>query len=362
MIKEYSYHEIGNDYKMLKGKRVIIWCESVSGLNAYVKFHNLGIDVIGFADSFADRQETFAGLPSYSLVQLAVMDNFVIYIATCNMEYVSEILEKLEDLKDVEVYANGYVYGAGEYDVPMMKEWMKSNEKKIQFVSEHLEDEKSKYVFDKLLEYRVTNRKSILSEIEEKEHRQYFPGKDILKPDGDEIFIDAGAYNGDTSREFCEWVAGEYSKIWLLEPDSLMYQVMKEYIRLKGIKNAIPVNKGAYSYTGKIAFKEDSATGSSMIDAESGEDTIEVISIDDILNGESATYIKMDIEGAEKEALEGAERTIKTYKPKLVVCIYHKPDDLWELPYYIMQKYPWYKIYIRHYSFTSNETVMYAAI
>lgn len=81
-----------------------------------------------------------------------------------------------------------------------------------------------------------------------------------------------------------------------------------------------------------------------------------------MVGSDNVTFIKMDIEGAEMEALEGAQKTIERCKPKLAISIYHKEDDLWEIPYYILKKYPWYKIYIRHYALTTNETVMYAGI
>lgn len=68
----------------------------------------------------------------------------------------------------------------------------------------------------------------------------------------------------------------------------------------------------------------------------------------------------MDVEGAELIALKGAEQTIKKYKPKLAISIYHKPNDLWEIPLLIKSWVPEYKIYIRHYNVVSSETIMYA--
>ena len=69
---------------------------------------------------------------------------------------------------------------------------------------------------------------------------------------------------------------------------------------------------------------------------------------------------KMDIEGAEREALKGCESTIKTFFPKLAICIYHLPDDLWEIPYWLMTKFPEYEYYIRHYRDNATETLLYA--
>lgn len=77
---------------------------------------------------------------------------------------------------------------------------------------------------------------------------------------------------------------------------------------------------------------------------------------------ETPTFIKMDIEGAELEALEGAKTTIVKNKPKLAICLYHKPDDLWKIPLYLKDLVPEYKFYIRHHGKVRWETVLYATI
>ena len=197
-------------------------------------------------------------------------------------------------------------------------------------------------------------------EVYESEHQQYFPGKEILTTLPGEVFIDAGAYNGETSEEFSKWCK-DYSKIYLMEPDGLMFQVAKEYIKLKKIDHVNCINKGAYSHTTEIGFMNIAESGSSNI-SEDGKEKIQTISIDEMLAGEKATYIKMDIEGAEMAALEGAEKTIVKYKPKLAISIYHNEDDLWKIPFYIKNKYPWYRIFIRHYTSFTTETVLYAIV
>ena len=75
---------------------------------------------------------------------------------------------------------------------------------------------------------------------------------------------------------------------------------------------------------------------------------------------EAPTFIKMDIEGAEKEAILGAENIIRIQKPKMAVSIYHKREDIWELPKLLLEMNPEYRFYLRHYSFRDAETVLYA--
>jgi methyltransferase, FkbM family len=360
MIHQYNYYKIENNYEILKGKKVIIWCRSITALQIYKVLRNCGIEVIGFTDSFANRpNEMFAGIPVYTFEEIANMGNTAIYIATNVYQYQQEILEQTSRLKNADVYTTGDVYGAGLFDIAHMKQAIKKADNKIRYIRENLADERSREVFDRLIEYRVTNDRKRIPEIYEREHAQYFPTEDWIRLKDEEVFVDAGAHDGSTSLDFCNWTKGRYSKIYMMEPDPLMFEIMKEYAALNKMDHVVPIQSGAYSFTGELRFEEDSATGSSRI-TEAGETVIRVVSIDDMLKGEKATFIKMDIEGAEMEALLGAKKTIEKYKPRLAVSVYHKADDLWEIPYYVLSHYPTYKIYLRHYALTTNETVMYA--
>jgi hypothetical protein len=98
---------------------------------------------------------------------------------------------------------------------------------------------------------------------------------------------------------------------------------------------------------------------SSHIDAVGGS-RIQATSLDDCLQGASATFIKYDLEGAERAALLGAAATIRQWRPKLAISVYHLADDLWELPALIKDMTPGYRYFLRHYSFLSFETVFYA--
>lgn len=84
------------------------------------------------------------------------------------------------------------------------------------------------------------------------------------------------------------------------------------------------------------------------------------VRLSDILRNNKVTYIKMDIEGSELMALYGAEEIIKKQRPKLAICVYHKPDHLWEIPFYLRNIVLDYKIFLRHHSTLDYETVCYA--
>lgn len=91
-----------------------------------------------------------------------------------------------------------------------------------------------------------------------------------------------------------------------------------------------------------------------------GTETISVRSLDSVLQGKRASFIKMDIEGSELEALKGAEETIRKWRPKLAISMYHKPEDIWELPLYVKKLVPDYRLYLRHHSNAKWDFVLYA--
>lgn len=365
MVKRYKYTQIMKDYSGLQNRSVIIYGYSLNTLRAFQDLSNEGIRIIGFVDSFVkERGGVFCGLPFYTFEELNEMQDVCIYIATNNWEYKVQIMDKLAQLENVDVFAEGEIFGPGEYDTQYMREIIEANKNVIDYVANNLSDEKSKLVYRQLLEYRLTNDNKLLRDITDSEPEEYFPKEDFLKCSDNEVFIDAGAYNGDTAIGFARWSADTYSKIYCMEPDPIMYEVTRETVKFKNITKVSVINKGAWNTTGRISFTMDNTSGSSKI-AESGTSVIETIAIDEMLNGEKATYIKMDIEGAEYEALLGCKKTIEKYRPKLAICIYHNEDDLWKLPYHIATNYPWYKLYIRHYGYydgyyNPNETVLYA--
>ncbi len=186
--------------------------------------------------------------------------------------------------------------------------------------------------------------------------KQYFD-ENIVKPEKDEVFIDCGSLDCVTCYKFREWVGGKYNKIYSFEPDPDNLEKCYKNIENFQLKNIEMLPYGVWDKKDELHF--NCAKGGSSI-SDYGETVIKTISIDEILNGDKATFIKMDIEGAELKALIGAKETIRKWHPKLAISIYHKPEDLIELPVYIKELNPEYKFYLRHYSSSLFESVLYA--
>lgn len=195
---------------------------------------------------------------------------------------------------------------------------------------------------------------------------QYF-NPDFMTFEEEEVFVDAGCCNLVTSIELrrrCPRV----KKVYAFEPDPGSYEdcvKAKEKFRFPQAK-IIPY--GAWSENTTLCFNARNDPMSRLY--EPGMKTrikelieVPVMPIDEAIEaGDRVTMIKMDIEGAELEALKGAKQTIRRDKPKLAICIYHKPEDIVAIPMYIKELVPEYKLYIRHHANNASETVLYAVM
>ncbi len=277
-------------------------------------------------------------------------DNFNILITNY---YVSEVLEKIEanmfDLKRVFFYSELLIE---DIDIS----YFENHITEIKQVYDMLEDYKSKMIYKTMIESRFTKDINILSRTCDK--NQYFPNENWFKISKGESLIDAGAFDGDTIENFLQLTDNKYKKIYAFEPDMQNYKNLEARNYGKDIKI---IRAGLYDISQKLSFAANKG-GSSKIEINGG-DTIQVYAFDELEGAEEKiTFVKMDIEGSELKALQGMKHTIIKNKPKLAICIYHKFEDLWELPIYIKKLVPEYQLHIRNYTTYLDEVVLYATI
>jgi FkbM family methyltransferase len=186
----------------------------------------------------------------------------------------------------------------------------------------------------------------------------YFP-PDLFKISGDEVFVDCGAFDGDTIREFLARSAGQFRQIYAFEADPVNFSKLTRFIddcapqtqgRITAIRKAVSERMGVlkFSATGTAA----SAIGAHGIDVECEKLDQEVV--------EPPTWIKMDIEGSEMAALRGAQETIMRHAPILCICVYHTQDHLWNVPLLIAAHHAGYKMFLRPHLRESWDLVCYA--
>jgi len=189
---------------------------------------------------------------------------------------------------------------------------------------------------------------------------QYFD-PEFIKPiiTKNETFIDAGCWNLYTSKVFARHCNNEYKRIIAFEPSPRLYPICIE--NSADMRDTTVYQSALWNEACDISFEDAGSPGSSHISASNHKaSTAKAVKLDDVLAGEEATFIKMDIEGAELNALKGAKQTILKYRPKLAICVYHKPEDVLEIPSYILSLHDDYRLYLRHYSLWHGETILYA--
>lgn len=200
----------------------------------------------------------------------------------------------------------------------------------------------------------------------------YFNNDVLSLQDGDAL-MDAGAFDGDSAVEFvhaCRRQNLSHGRIICVEADTENYKKLLA-------NSALPLNTeyvgcGLWSEKTILQFASSSQTfvteprviseqtRSSKHGATAHDSFIETMTIDELVKETPIHFIKMDIEGAEIEALKGAVQTLQAYKPKLAISVYHQPTDIYEIPLLVKQICPDYKLFLRHLSTNLCETVLLA--
>lgn len=179
----------------------------------------------------------------------------------------------------------------------------------------------------------------------------------FLAPVQNEIYINAGAHNMQTINDFLAFSPDGYKAIYAVEPDRVMADEICAELNRRKMHDVALVRKALWSSNTTLHFSNE---GEMMRAEETGNITAKTTTIDDIAQNNHITFITMDIEGAELEALKGAIKTIKTCKPRLAISIYHKLEDICTIPRFIENILPEYRYFIRHMCYGYTETVLYA--
>ncbi|MBQ6569644.1 MAG: FkbM family methyltransferase, partial [Clostridia bacterium] len=221
------------------------------------------------------------------------------------------------------------------------RKYCEENKDKLDRVYNLLADGQSRRVFEAVIDFKLSGRIDQLIDCETTPAEAF---ENIIKPTDSEIFVDLGAYNGDTVAEFLAF--GKANKIYAVEPDARNFK--KLTANTAELQSCVCVNAAVSDKPGKVHFSAKSGRNSAIL----GEGSkIDCVSVDSLLCGNPATYIKMDVEGAEGSAVCGARQTIEKYKPKMLISCYHRSCDLFDIPERVLKVRPDYKIFMRHYPY-----------
>ena len=245
--------------------------------------------------------------------------------------------------------------GGGGYRVLSFDDLVKNHQNSIIVIATRLYHRE---ILKQLLEHGFSDENIINmgKMIDEMSERQYFD-LPYMKHCDHEVFADVGCFDGTTSMFFAKWSGNVYDAIYAFEPDYHNYEKCKRKLAdMLGSGEIFPY--GLWNMETTLLFNAIS-TGASAVSSD-GTIKIQVKVLDEVLRDKNVTFIKMDVEGSELNALKGAKKMIVEKKPKLAISIYHKPEDMWEIPELLLEYNPEYTFYLRHYSVAADETVLYA--
>ncbi len=301
------------------------------------EFNRLEIPVMGVtaSDDFV-RGQIFRCFTVKRLSEFEGEFILAVAFATC----IPEVMNRICSLKEKHNVIVPCVPVFG--DEIFNREFIERHESELNKAYE-LFDEKSKKIFAGCVNFIFGGDLDILNDITT-EKEEIFNGDFSMGEN--ESFLDLGAYRGDTVEEFLNYSGGKYSEIIALEPDRRTYKKLCGY--LENIPNSTAIQKAVFSES-KIAVFSSKAGRQSTL-SKKGEE-IQTTTVDEICEGKNITYIKMDVEGAESEALEGAKETLKKQKPKLNIALYHRSKDIFEIPLKIAEINPGYRFYIRRHPY-----------
>lgn len=323
------------------GKPIVLYGTG-NGADKIVDFceeHNIRLAGIFVSDEFC-RGQVFRGckVETYKEITQKIGKDFLLIIA-----FASELPEVLQRFQELGKAHTTIAPHLGLYkDENLDEKWFAKHQEKLQQTYAILADDLSKKVFLDMLNYKFSGKIHYL--FDHVTQRQ--DDLQLLDLNKDEIYYDLGAYTGDTALEI---------------PAKARVLVEADYKNFGKLQNNLPksnnnilINAAIWKEEGLIQFSNQSGRAASIYGTKSS--TITCTTIDKIVEKTKLipTYIKMDLEGAEKEALAGGANTIQQYKPKMLIAAYHFNEDIFDIPLLLHQLNPNYQIYLRKHPYVPD--------
>lgn len=360
------------DYFIDKHDSFVVWGAGSSGYYAKKNLENQGKDVLYFIDSDIRKTgTTFEGRPVKHPSEINRIDNKVIISSEWFLEIAKELMQRFAlELGQDFVYYLGDQWRDG-IGLAFMSH-LKDNVDSYNEVLSMLSDQASVATFHKVLKYRLFCFRPDLMGEEDMPSRsdrntppfsaRPYHYRDLVMPNPGDTVLDYGAYTGDNSVEFAQDV-GKNGKVYAFEPSPRTYKELQDNIAVFGMSDIImPVMAGVSRVSGWQSFETGDNPVASHLSC-NGDISVECKSIDDFVveaQIKKVDFIKMDIEGAELDALLGGKHTIEVYNPQMAICIYHQPEHLFSVPLLINSMNQKYSLFVKHRSESFTDTVCFA--
>lgn len=302
-------------------------------------FAEKGIAAAGFfaSDEFV-RGHSFMGHLVHSLSQIEEqVEDFIVVLAFgAGYESLYEKINRIAE-KHTLIAPDVPVYGGGLFDL----DFCEANCDKLNRVYELLADELSRQTFADVINYKISGKIEYLNRCTSPREEIF---RELIGLGKCRKYIDMGAYNGDTVLEFAELTGGSYDKIYAVEPDSRNFRKLTK--NTEALHDVELHNAAAWSENTVLNFSDKSGRQSAISPFKEGKIKETAAVTGDSLT-DRADLIKMDVEGAEHEAVLGARRSIENGS-SLIAALYHRNEDMFDIPLLVHEINPNLKLYVRH--------------
>lgn len=379
---EESFQKIKNSIEYVENNKAFVnvynWMENLQdktvvafGLGKFFRDTHERLYRMCRIDYLCDNNPDYWGKEIFgktciSIEKLKGLENAFVIAVVGNYEPIRIQMEELEidSIHISEMHFEHYCKGVS-------LGWLKESLPDIKKSMELLADEKSLQVFTEVTCKKLTGSKlSDYTYSQLATNGEYFQ-QGIWELQGKECFVDVGAYDGDTVEDFIHNTNGNFKTIFALE--LIKENALQLKKRVSGYEDHIRqkikvLNMGAWDRKDMLlcgGYGDPDGYGVVDENRFTGEsERCQLDALDSVIpEEETVTVLKMDIEGAEEKALEGARRILTEDAPKLAICLYHRPDDFWRIPLKIKEINPNYAIYMRHHSYVNyTDTVLYAYV
>lgn len=348
----------------LKNYTVYIYGAGSFGKETCLYLSDKGISVEAFLDKRAAEIKNYCGCPVYDMQDDSVCKDkaniLVLFAIVMDKQQRKKVIESL--------YNNGFVHveeaqyyrslqiTPEEAEHVELKDYFLNNQDKIKNAYSLLGDEKSRKIYESNIRAHFLKDYSQCELWEDAMDEQYFPN-DIPFAKGYKKFVDCGGFIGDTVESLLNKKA-EVQSVVTFEPDTDNFKTLSQSQK----ENSCQVTCFPCAVSDKTAFQRFSAARGSGMLCEDGETAILTVSLDEALHNYEPTFIKMDIEGAELNAIHGAKEMICGNTPDLAICVYHRTNHIWDILLLLNSFHLGYKFYLRSYNAYTMETVLYATV
>jgi len=347
---------------------IVLYGAGNLGMHTLRKLHQTGLSPVAFADDTPEKQGMLVeGLPVMSpadaVAKFGKQLVFVVTIMNAKLRFL-DAKQRLEALTNRPVLS--FLHVAHQFpDVFLpyyqfeLPSQLQSKATEILEGSQLWADDESRRQFMAHIKFRLFPAYEALPRNRE---QGYLPGDVFSNLPANTVFVDCGAYDGDTIRQFLRQQNGHFGRIYAFEPDENNCDRLRAYVQSLGDDIAARVqifNAAVGNARKEIGFNATGDMSASF--TESGSARVQVLPLDEVVATDGApSLLKFDVEGAEAEALEGARNLIRKSRPIVALSIYHRPDDLWHLPMQLNSMTDGYRFFLRTQGEDGMDVICYA--